>query len=390
MAAYAAGAFLWPALGERVPGGRWFAIHLFTLGVLSNLVMALSHHFASTLLQVPDPPGRDARFALLNVGALAILGGFPIAPVLIAGGVTVTAAVAWLLWDLRRMRASALQGQFAFVVRSYERAATAFLLGALLGVLMGTGVLSGTWYVPGRFAHLHLNVLGWGGLTLLATVVFFGPTILRVPAQPDAPRTAARALDAAAIGLLVAASGLLLMGTGEELALRLAAASGLALYAGGATVVCLGVLRAGRRAEPSARARFVLAACLWFSAVMWAEVGVLATGELRLLDALGAALLAGTLGQAILAALAHLASVISAGSKEARAALSRRLEWLPRLRPALLNLAVLCVVGAAVAGQAAGTVGTVLARVGWGVIAAVSLSQLWLTAVSIRAYRLQA
>jgi hypothetical protein len=43
---YLVAAGLWASGIAALPGGRWLAVHLFTLGVLSNLVMALTVHFA--------------------------------------------------------------------------------------------------------------------------------------------------------------------------------------------------------------------------------------------------------------------------------------------------------------------------------------------------------
>ena len=46
------------------------------------------------------------------------------------------------------------------------------MLGALFGALVATSVLGGAWVTAVRMAHLHVNLLGWAGLTLLATIVF--------------------------------------------------------------------------------------------------------------------------------------------------------------------------------------------------------------------------
>ena len=66
-----------------------------------------------------------------------------------------------------------------------------FVHGAILGALLGTGVLTGRWYGAGRIAHLHVNILGWAGLTLLATLVFFGPTMVRTRIRQGADDDAA-------------------------------------------------------------------------------------------------------------------------------------------------------------------------------------------------------
>lgn len=383
-AVYALAAIVWVSVGAALPGGRWAAVHLFTLGVVSNLVVTLTHHFAQTVLHAPARSARHGRFLLLNAGVVLLVAGLPtgLTWVFLAGAVALTAAVCWLYIDLRRSRRQALAARFAFVVRGYERACGAFLHGALLGGLLGAGVFSGAWYGAGRLAHLHLNVLGWGGLTLLATVVFFGPTVMRTKIEEGADAAAVPALRHAATGLTVAAVALLLTGIGGAgaLAARLVAAGGLAVYAAGATVVCRDVLRAGKRARPSAHARLLQAACGWLLLAVWADVLVVATGQLGLLDALGVLLLVGVLGQAILGALGYLAPMVRGTGPGSRAAVRQRLEAFGRLRPLALNLGVALLVVAAMLGASGGMPGAVVARSGWLLVVAVVGTQVVLTA----------
>jgi hypothetical protein len=344
---YGAAIVLWLAGGEALPGGRWFAIHLFTLGVLSNLVVALTHHFAQTLLHSAPSTGTRKRFVLLNAGALSVLASplgwrVPVA----VGATLMSAAVLWLYLDLRRMRKRALTQRFAFVVRGYERACSAFLHGALLGMLLGIGVLNGGWYVAARLAHLHVQVLGWGGLALLATVVFFGPTVLRTRMEPGADRAAVPALRYGATALTVAVLALVLTGAGEPFALpaRLVAVVGLAGYAAAATAICLPVLRAARRAKGGVNGRLVAAACAWFPLLAWGGVLVAAFERWTLLDALGAGLLVGVLAQAILGALSYLAPMVWAGGPAARSKMRDTLERFQAPRLAVHNAAAAAIV----------------------------------------------
>jgi hypothetical protein len=383
---YVVGALLWIALGDALPGGRWFAVHLFTLGILSNLIVALTHHFAQTLLHAPGGGPRTARFVLLNAGVLLMLVFPPSLRWPLAGGATlVVAAVTWLYIDLRRMRKASLTGRFAFVVRTYERACGAFFHGATLGVLMGVGVLGGTWYGAARIAHLHINILGWGGMTLLATVVFFGPTIMRTKMEPGADKTAALALRHGMTALTVGALALLLTGAGGAWALpmRLLGAAGLAGYAAAATAVCVPVIKAGARAKPSAQAWMIRAAAIWFVVVVWADVGTVATGQWRLLDGLGALLIVAVLGQAIVASLGYLAPMLVPGGPDARTAVRQRLELAPRARAVAYNVGVLAVGAAAMAGRGAEAFGAGVARTGWALVAAVVLTQLVLIASGV-------
>lgn len=361
---YTAAIVVWLVAGSRLPGGRWLVVHLFTLGVVTNLVAALTMHFAVTLSNHPGRPRHAARLVTLNAGALAVLIGVPSRQVwLLATGATVaTAAVFWLYRELRTVRKQALNQRFAFVVRTYERACGAFLHGAVLGALLGLGVLDAGWYTGVRLAHLHTNVLGWGGLTFLGTVVLFGPTVLRTRMEPDADAAAARALRYGATALAIGVLALIASGVAgvPGTAARLLAAVGLAGYAVAATAVCIPVLRAARRARGNANGWLLAAACVSLPVVVAADVVVVATGRWWALAALGAVALIGVLGQAIAGAVGYLTPMLfAAGDRRAR--WRHRLEAGAAVRTALFNLGV---VGIAATGLgapgAAGRTGLVL------------------------------
>ena len=201
---YAIATAVWTLAGGALPGGRWLAVHLFTLGVVTNVVPAFTRHFGTTLARHPEP-WRWWPAPALNAGILTLSVGMVVgsAAAVAVGGTVVTALVIHNWWDLRTKRRKALAARFGWVIRMYERAHGAFIHGAILGILMGTGVLGGAWYGTARLAHLHVNVLGWAGLTFLATLVFFGPTVLRVRIEEGADARARRWLPLAATGLTV-------------------------------------------------------------------------------------------------------------------------------------------------------------------------------------------
>lgn len=367
-------AFVWLAAGGSLPGGRWFAIHVFTLVVLSNAIVAFSYHFARTVLHAPARGGERGRFLLLNVGAVMLLVGLPQhwRVVVGVGATLMIGAVFWLYLDLRRMRKAALAPRFAFVVRAYERASSAFLHGAFLGLLMGIAAVGGAWYGALRLAHLHVNILGWGGLTLLATVVFFGPTLMRARIEDGSEATAARALRHGATGLTVAVFALLLLGFTGAVATggRIIAAVGLAVYAAAATVICATVVRTARRARPSVHARLITAACIWFPIAAWGDVVAVAGGWWRYLDTVGLILVAGVLLQAIVAALGYFAPMLRGSDPASRTVVRDRLETLGRTRPVALNLGVALIAVTTMIGTSAGTAGAVGIRLGWSLVAA--------------------
>jgi hypothetical protein len=371
--AYAVAAAVWVVAGDHLPGGRWLAVHLFTLGVLTNAVLAFSMHFGHTVTRAPE---QNLRWqpAVLNAGVVLVLIGIPtgILPATATGATITMAVVLDAYVRLRRMRRQAVGARFAWIARVYERAHGAFIHGATLGLLLGTGVLTGTWYGAGRVAHLHINILGWAGLTLLATLVFFGPTMLRTRIEDGADDAAAAALRTGATTLTVAVLLLLATGVGggAATALRVAAAAGLGVYAWAVTVVCVPVLRVAARAKPSATRPPLLASCAWFVAVAWIDVAVIATGHLPLLDALGLAALIGVLGQAIATALTYVAPALRGRTNTQRGQLTARMARGAMPRTITYNTGAVAVVAAAAGGANLAAAGAFLTAVGWVLVIA--------------------
>lgn len=366
--AYAVVAAVWVVAGQDWAPGRWMPVHLFTLGVLTNLVLVFSEHFGRTLTRTLD---EDTRWqvAAANLGIVVLLVGLPLGnPWLVAAGATVTTAVVFVsYWRLRRMRRQAVGARFGWIVRMYERAHGAFVHGAILGALMGVGVFSGPWYGSARIAHLHVNVLGWGGLTLLATLVFFGPTITRTRILKGADERAARALRHGATALTVAVLLLLATGVGGTAAtvLRLLAAAAMAVLAWATAMACIPVLRAAHRARPSATRWPVIALAAWFPALVVADVLVLATGRLQFLDALGLGMLLGVLAQAMATVLTYLAPMLRSRTFAGRDLVIARFERGANVRTVAFNAGVAAIVLAAAVGGTWEGAGALLARGGW-------------------------
>jgi hypothetical protein len=351
-------------------------VHLFTLGVVTNLVLGLTDHFSRALMHRPGAMPWW-QLALTNAGVLAVLWGIPSAErwSVAAGATVLTLVVIASYRRLRALRRTALAPRFAWVVRMYERAHGAFVHGALLGALIGTGVLAGRWIFAARTAHLHVNLLGWAGLTLLATVVFFGPTIARTRIREGADARAARALRLGATALTIAV--LALLGTGfpgtPGTVSRLVAAAGLAVYAWSVVVVCVPVVRAMLAARTRSRWP-VLATVVWFPLVAWADVAVVATGTWRRLEPLGAAMLLGVLAQAITASLGYLAPQLRPLGPARDKVRERAESWIPA-RALTWNAGVVLVVVAAVAGPAASGAWSGVARTGWTLVLAAVIAQ---------------
>jgi nitrite reductase (NO-forming) len=358
---------VWIVAGGELPGGRWLAVHLFTLGVLTNLILALSDHFARTLTRQPGE-APSVQLLVVNTGAIAVFVGVATGrPWWVAVGATaISATVVTSYRRLRRLRRTALAPRFGWIVRMYERAHGAFLHGALLGALVGTGVLDGRWVGPVRTAHLHVNVLGWAGITLLATIVFFGPTIARTRIREGADVRAAKALRLGAYGLGIGV--LSLVGTGfgggPGAVARGLAALGLAVFAWSVTVVSVPVISAGTASKAPERWS-VLSVAAWFVFAAWSDVLVVGTGSWRFLEPVGAAMLLGVLAQAITVSLGfvaprllHLDPATAYARTEAWAAV-RALAW---------NAGVALVVVSAAIGPASVRAWSVAGSVGWAMI----------------------
>lgn len=372
-------ATVWIVIGDALPGGRWVAIHLFTLGVVTPLIATFTVHFSATVLHVERPSMRGV-LATLVVGAVAVFIGLPGGwPWLVGLGATAASVAVFLGYRrLRRMRKGSLGARFGFIVRAYERAHGAFLHGALLGALMGIGILPAEWYGGVRLAHLHVNVLGWAGVTLLATVVFFGPTVFRVRIEEGAEETAARALRWVATAVTVASFALIATGFGGAWGdgFRVLAGLSLAVAAGGVFLIVRPVVAVARGAKTSFSTLLVRDAGLWFTAGVAVDAVAVATGAGRWLDVAGLAVLVGGLAAAILGALTYLGPMFRVGDPKARQVLRERVEAAPRTRAGIVRAGVVLLVIGAAAGTGLGAAGAVVVRLGWGAVLGSVLAQI--------------
>lgn len=363
----------WLLAGRWLPGGRWVVVHLFTLGVLTTLIAAFTRHFATSFTGQGAPPaGRRTLVAavVLDLSVLALLVGRLVhGKVLLSlGTVGLLGVVGANLLGLRSARRGARTDRFVWVVRRYEDAHVAFLLAAVLGTVVGIGLVTGGWYVGVRDAHLHLNVLGWAGLTVLATLVVFGPALLRARMRPAADRRAATALRVAAVALVVAAGSLVLAGGTSGMSggvARSVAVLALVTYGAGALVVVDGVLRAARSSDRSPLRWPVVGAAAWLPVGIAIDVVVVATTQRRAFDMVGVVLFIGVLTQLILAVFLHLGPQLRGRDVAARDALLERTGRFVVPRSLVLNGGVLAVV-VGIAAQVTGDLGTApLVRAGW-------------------------
>lgn len=180
------------------------AAHLvFALGILPLIFGAISH-FVPVLTR-SGPPGRLLRtlpFLLQGVGLLAFLGFAEhplwLHPAATAGLVLACAFAGWLLVRARRTLGKPHPGWRWYL------AAIGVL--ALALALVPPMLLWPELRQPLRLAHLHLNTLGFIGLTAIGTLQVLLPTVLSGPDAEAAARLR-RDLPLALGGVLAVALG---------------------------------------------------------------------------------------------------------------------------------------------------------------------------------------
>jgi hypothetical protein len=371
---------VWLAAGDRLPGGRWLVVHIFTLGVLTILIWTFSQHFAvrftATRALAPRATTTRVLTALLVGSILTMLTGraFDAHLPLVLGSLGIMLIVGWNLLVLGRLRRHARATRFVWIVRQYEHAHVAFLVAAGLGGALGAGWIPASIFVAVRGAHIHLNVLGWAGLTVLATLAAFGPTLLRVQIEPVADRRAATGLQAASFGLPVAAAGFVVTSLGEGAGpILMLTVGGLLAYGYGVLVVARPLLRAARRSSRSPVRWAVAASLSWFLIAIATDIMMMVVGVTGWSRSLAVMLLVGVLTQLVLAVLGYVGPMLRGRDFGTRDRLLARVERFAGTRTAVFNLGVVLLLSAPGAGDPMAAWGS---RSGWFLVAAVSISHL--------------
>jgi hypothetical protein len=375
--AYAVASIVWLSAGQALPGGRWLVTHLFTLGVLTTLLWSFSRNFAARFTGAGDLREPMAvtwgLTLLLGVSITAMVAGraagahWP----LVIGTLGSMVVIAMNVVTLRRLRARARNDRFLWVVRRYENAHVLFLVAAGLGGLMGAGGVPGEVYLGVRDAHIHLNVLGWAGLTVLTTLVVFGPALLRVRIEDGAEQRASDALVRAVIGLGVGSLGIVLrslgraIGDGAEGPATLLLVAGMVVYLQAVVVVVLPLLRACRAHDRSPLRWGLAAVLLWLPVGVAIDTVLLAVGRPGWSVGLAVTLLIGVFAQLILTVLLYVAPMLRGRDFASRDALIARTERLPRARTATLNLGVVLALVSDLAPGLPASLAQPLMRAGW-------------------------
>ena len=227
-AAWAATLLLVLALQTVLPEPRWYLVHTAGLGFVASAILVWTWHFADALTRRKQSQKHQlARLVLMAAGAvqlgIAIAGaGIAGQALALTGPATVIGAMAWHLWALHTATKGGFLGRAAATLRFHATAGAFLILGATFGTLLAVDAtndsLASLWRKAVRLhhddlvlAHAMCMLLGFVGLTILGTLVTFGPTIARARMSPKAVEWSRRALPplAGAVcgGALLAAGG---------------------------------------------------------------------------------------------------------------------------------------------------------------------------------------
>lgn len=184
------------------PAAFWHLV--FAVGAMP-MVFAAMTYFTPVLTRTPEAPRSLVAMSLVALlAALGIVGWFvrgSEALRLLSPWLGLATTLAFLQWIARRWRACL--GRPHACLRWYAAALACLGLGL---TAVGLSAIVPAWAGPLRAFHLHINTLGFLGLTAIGTLQVLLPTVLGQP-DPAAARRLARALPWSAGGALAVAAG---------------------------------------------------------------------------------------------------------------------------------------------------------------------------------------
>lgn len=210
---------------------KWLTIHLLLLGATTNAIITWSDHFVTSLLwaRMHNRRRQMVITVLLNIGIIGVLVSVSKHfNWLITGFAALIGAIMILyLRGITILVKQSLNRRFVGVIRFYQSAAFFILVGICLGVVDAFKNDKDPWQPRITLAHLHANLLGWVGLTIVGTLVTLWPTVLRTPMHPKAIPSAITGLKF----LLVGVSGAIIASLLDQ---RIILAMSIAIYLTGA------------------------------------------------------------------------------------------------------------------------------------------------------------
>jgi len=184
--------------GEHNGQPPWLTVHLLLLGAVTNAIITWSDHFVSALLWTrPHNHKRQMSvIVLLNISIVGVLVAVTaqMQEFVVFFGILMFCTIIYFLHGISISIKRSLNKRFINLLRYYQFASLFLLVGITLGVINSFQDHENSMQPRLALAHLHANLLGWVGITVIGTLVTLWPTVLRTPMHE-------RAIRAAVIGL---------------------------------------------------------------------------------------------------------------------------------------------------------------------------------------------
>lgn len=255
----------------------WSQVHVVTLGVLSNAIIAYSTHFAQALTRSKVRPYRSAAVKMLLISAaLGIIMGqgvqLPWSSWVTAAALAVVIVALWHAVTVVRLWAPRSGPPLSITVVFYIVAAVALALAVLLVIAGYTLGLNVSLIVA---AHSRLALWGFAWTTILGTIITMLPMLTRTKYSERARAWCLRALllhgAALALGTVACVAG----------GSRIAGAGFLLVAAAGVGViwpVIASALQAPNRADWDTASVGTCTALLWIIALIICDAIALMCG----------------------------------------------------------------------------------------------------------------
>ncbi|MFZ2227233.1 MAG: hypothetical protein WA090_00220 [Candidatus Nanopelagicaceae bacterium] len=184
--------------GEHNSQPPWLTVHLLLLGAVTNAIITWTDHFVSALLWARASNRRRQMVIifLLNISIVGILISVStqIKLLTIFFASLMIATIIYFLGGISIAIKRSINKRFMDLLRYYQFAALFIVVGTVLGVIASFKSHEDLMQPRLALAHLHANLLGWVGISVIGTLVTLWPTVLRTPMHK-------RAIHAAVIGL---------------------------------------------------------------------------------------------------------------------------------------------------------------------------------------------
>ena len=192
----------------------WLTVHLFLLGAVTNAIITWSDHFVSALLWARSQDRRRQMtiVSILNIGIIGVLisVSHDIQWLVIVSAALIVGVISFYLRGIGTLVNKSLNKRFKGVIAFYQFAAFFVIVGIVLGVVDAPKSDTDLWQPRITLAHLHANLLGWVGLTIIGTLITLWPTVLRTQMDPGALEKAKLGLKFLVIGTVGVIAGAIL------------------------------------------------------------------------------------------------------------------------------------------------------------------------------------